>query len=119
MAGVMNTERQSDNRTVTVIGAGSWGTALAIQSARNGYPTKLWGRDPEQMAKMAEARCNSRYLPNITFPELLEPTADLEQAVQAANIILVAVPSSVFRHTLETIKHGKTGQSLPKAPGGQ
>ncbi|HEY0634128.1 MAG TPA: NAD(P)H-dependent glycerol-3-phosphate dehydrogenase [Gammaproteobacteria bacterium] len=89
---------------VTVLGAGSWGSALAIQLSRNGVATQLWGRDPAQMARMAHERSNARYLPDIPFPALLNTTADLTQAVACATAILVAVPSQSFRTTLQQLK---------------
>ncbi|MDH3354243.1 MAG: NAD(P)-dependent glycerol-3-phosphate dehydrogenase [Chromatiales bacterium] len=114
MANVNSAESQNMNRqrNITVVGAGSWGTALAIQFARNGYPTRLWGRDPEQMAKLTKERCNGRYLADIPFPDLLEPTANFEQAVSSAEILLIATPSSVFRATLEGIKPHLTSECL-------
>ena len=91
-------------QTVTVLGAGSWGTALAIQFARNGQNTWLWGRDAKQIDAMQRERCNSRYLADIKFPETLKPTTELEAACRAADILLLVVPSTAFRHTLEMIK---------------
>jgi glycerol-3-phosphate dehydrogenase (NAD(P)+) len=88
---------------IAVLGAGSWGTALAIQLARNGTTTLLWGRDSEAMAQMEVERCNSRYLPDSPFPELLTPAADLKATLQLADHVLLAVPSHAFRHTLNTI----------------
>ena len=93
---------QCDAR-IAVIGAGSWGTALAMQLARNGVPTLLWGRDPEQMAQMAAAQCNLRYLPDIPFPPGLVPTSDLSQAIADSDHLLLAVPSHAFRDTLRQI----------------
>jgi glycerol-3-phosphate dehydrogenase (NAD(P)+) len=89
---------------MTVIGAGSWGTALAIQLAREGHPTQLWGRDGVQLEAMRRARRNARYLPDAEFPELLQVATDLRQALQAARDALIAVPSHAFRATLELIK---------------
>jgi glycerol-3-phosphate dehydrogenase (NAD(P)+) len=88
---------------MTVIGAGSWGTALAIQCARTGHPTRLWGRDPGRLDAMRRARCNERYLPDAEFPPSLEPVADLSQALRGARDALVAVPSSAFRDVLTEI----------------
>ena len=85
-----------------VIGAGSWGTALAIQLAREGHPTCLWGRDPERMHAMQHARRNLRYLPAARFPELLRVEPDLRAALESARDVLVAVPSQSFRTTLES-----------------
>ena len=56
---------------MAVIGAGSWGTALAIQLARAGHPTLLWGRDLAQLDAMRRARCIERYLPDAAFPDAL------------------------------------------------
>src|SRR3984957_12381746 len=89
---------------MTVIGAGSWGTALAIQLAREGHPTQLWGRDGVQLEAMRRARRNARYLPDAEFPDLLQTAADLRPALQAARDALIAVPSHAFRATLELIK---------------
>jgi len=94
----------TEKQNITVLGAGSWGTALAIQFARNGYATRLWGRDAEQIRAMQIAHCNSRYLPEIEFPKTLQPIADLESACRASDILLLVVPSSAFRQTLEAIK---------------
>ncbi|HEY9148413.1 MAG TPA: NAD(P)H-dependent glycerol-3-phosphate dehydrogenase, partial [Gammaproteobacteria bacterium] len=88
---------------IAVLGAGSWGSALAIQLARNGIDTLLWGRDEQQMAKMAADRCNSRYLPDIPLPDKLTPLSDLAQTLDRATALLVVVPSHAFRHTLEQI----------------
>jgi glycerol-3-phosphate dehydrogenase (NAD(P)+) len=86
-----------------VIGAGSWGTALAIQLARGGHGARLWGRDGAQMGAMQRARCNERYLPNAAFPASLELLADLHDALCEAQDVLVAVPSHAFRSTLEAM----------------
>ncbi len=88
---------------MTVIGAGSWGTALAILLAREGHPTQLWGRDPEQLHAMRQAHRNLRYLPEAPFPEALSVTSDLKAALQDARDVLIAVPSHAFRATLENI----------------
>jgi glycerol-3-phosphate dehydrogenase (NAD(P)+) len=79
------------------LGAGSWGTALAIQFARAGHPAVLWGHDPPAVAKMARARRNERYLPDAAFPDLLELTANLTAAVTGADDVLVAIPSQGLR----------------------
>lgn len=88
---------------IAVLGAGSWGTALAIQLARTGTTTLLWGRDGEAMAQMAVERCNNRYLPDSPFPDLLTPAADLTATLELADHVLMAVPSHAFRDTLRTI----------------
>jgi glycerol-3-phosphate dehydrogenase (NAD(P)+) len=89
---------------MTVIGAGSWGTALAIQLAREGHTTALWGRDTAQLDAMRLTRSNARYLPEASFPESLHIATDLRAALEGARDALIAVPSHAFRGTLERIK---------------
>jgi len=89
---------------ITVVGAGSWGTALAIQLAREGHATQLWGRDGAQLDAMRRARCNARYLPDAAFPASLRIVDELSEALNGAGDALIAVPSHSFRATLESIK---------------
>src|ERR1700688_4270025 len=89
---------------MAVIGAGSWGTALAIQLARTGIPARLWGRDLAQMHAMQLARCNERYLPDAAFPAALEIAADLQAVLDGVRDVLVVVPSTAFRATLELVE---------------
>lgn len=89
---------------ITVLGAGSYGTALAISLARNGNPTLLWGRNADDMAAMAASRSNERYLPGITLPDSLAVTSDLQAAASACRDILLVVPSHAFADTLKQIK---------------
>ncbi len=93
-----------DPKVVTVLGAGSYGTALAICIARKGVRTLLWGRDPSAMQTMADSRSNERYLSGIEFPASLEPVSNLAEAVAASAIILVVVPSYGFSEVLKQIK---------------
>ncbi|MGH8227145.1 MAG: NAD(P)H-dependent glycerol-3-phosphate dehydrogenase [Steroidobacteraceae bacterium] len=88
---------------IAVLGAGSWGTALAIQFARSGKPTRLWGRDAARMAVMRAERCNARYLPQTQFPESLAVEPSLTVAVRGAADVLIAVPSREFRAVLERL----------------
>ena len=85
---------------VAVLGAGSWGTALAIQFARGGRAVRLWGRDGERLAAMARARRNERYLPSVPFPDTLEIEPDLRAALARARDVLIVVPSPAFRAVL-------------------
>jgi glycerol-3-phosphate dehydrogenase (NAD(P)+) len=85
---------------VAVLGAGSWGTALAIQFARSGRPTRLWGRDRARLAEMARERRNDRYLAAGTFPQVLAVEPELADALHGACDVLVAVPSHAFRAVL-------------------
>lgn len=89
--------------TCTVLGAGSWGTALAIQLARLERPAVLWGRDPAQLAMIARERCNMRYLPGASFPASLVIEAELAQAVRAGRDVILAVPSHALRTVLQDI----------------
>lgn len=86
-----------------VIGAGSYGTALAIQLARRGTPTRLWGRNEGQLAAMESARINARYLPGCHFPAALVASSDLEATVAESSHLLLVVPSHALRETLTGI----------------
>jgi glycerol-3-phosphate dehydrogenase (NAD(P)+) len=88
---------------LAVLGAGSWGTALAIQFARAGHPTRLWGRDAIQYAAMVKARRNQRYLPDAPFPENLSVVRNLDEALTGVSEILIAVPSHALRGLLKEI----------------
>jgi len=90
----------AERPTLAVLGAGSWGTALAALTARNGVPTTLWGRDPQALSAMAESRCNQRYLPDIELPAGLRYDDDLATAVRGADIVLIVVPSHAFASML-------------------
>ncbi len=90
--------------SITVLGAGSYGTALAFCLARNGNPTLLWGRDKSHMDALANDRENARYLPGAAFPDALTVESDLEKAVAASRDILIVVPSHAFKALLETLK---------------
>jgi glycerol-3-phosphate dehydrogenase (NAD(P)+) len=90
----------SNGKKVAVLGAGSWGTALAILLARNGWQVSLWGHHPDAVAELEKTRVNARYLPGITFPDSLTPEADLGTCVKGVVDILVVVPSHGFRETL-------------------
>ena len=83
-----------------VLGAGSWGTALAMQATRAGCQTTLWGRDAEQLSVMASTGFNQRYLPDIPLPETLSFESDLETAVRQADQLLVVTPSHGFAETV-------------------
>jgi len=99
----MSAVRGSDSPVAAVLGAGSWGTALAVQFARSGRPTRLWGRDRARLAAMARERRNDRYLAAGAFPEALAVEPDLAQALRDACDVLIAVPSHAFRSVLTVI----------------
>ena len=95
--------RISTASRIAIVGAGSWGTALAVQFARAGHPAALWARDSVHVAAMQRERRNTRYLPDTTFPKLLDVTADLGAAVAHADDVLIAVPSHALRETLTAL----------------
>mgnify|MGYP003590207839 CR=1 FL=1 len=90
--------------TVAVLGVGSWGTALALLLARNGYPVRLWGHDPDEVAPLGRDRENRRYLPGIPFPAGLTVSADLAATLTGVDLALVVVPSHAYRATLEQVR---------------
>jgi len=87
---------------VSVIGAGSWGTTVAALAARN-TPTTLWARSPELAEQIDTEHVNGRYLAGYTLPEQLRSTADLEEAVRGADVVVMGVPSHGFRQALEDV----------------
>ena len=93
-----------DSQTIAVLGAGSWGTALAMLLARNDQVVNLWSHNAEHAALMQQSRENNRYLAGLTFPEKLSVSADLEVTLKDVTNILIVVPSHAFRNTLKTIK---------------
>ena len=92
------------NASMTVIGAGSYGTALAITLARNGHAVVLWGHNPAQIQTLQQARCNQAFLPDVPFPDTLLLEADLARALAASRDVLVVVPSHVFGDVLRQLK---------------
>lgn len=90
--------------SMVVIGAGSYGTALAITLARNGHPVVLWGHDPAHIAALEAARCNQAFLPDVRFPDSLALETDLAQALAASRDVLVVVPSHVFGDVLRQLR---------------
>lgn len=89
--------------TFAVIGAGSWGTALALLLARNGHPIGLWSREVSHRHHLRHERCNSRYLPDAPFPDNLTIIDSLAD-VAGYDHVLIAVPSHAFKGVLEQLK---------------
>jgi glycerol-3-phosphate dehydrogenase (NAD(P)+) len=87
---------------ITVIGAGAWGTALAISLAEQ-HRVSLWARDVEQVAIMRTTRCNHRYLPGASLPENLILTSDFEGSLLGCELLVVAVPTAALRATLQRL----------------
>lgn len=102
---------QTNKLPIIVLGAGSWGTALALALARNGEQVRLWGYDSAQVAAMQRDRENRDFLPGFMFPDNIEVMNDFEmvfagypQEVVYTQDILIVVPSSAFTQTIESIK---------------
>jgi len=104
---------------ITVLGAGSWGTALAVLMARNGRRVHLWGPDAARLATLEHERENRQYLPGVRFPERLKTRDDLAGACRDSVDLLVVVPSHAFRATLTAIApHLREGSLLAWATKG-
>jgi glycerol-3-phosphate dehydrogenase (NAD(P)+) len=94
---------------VAVVGAGSWGTAVAALAARN-EPTTLWARRAELAADIRDRHVNTAYLPDVVLPDALHGTSDLEEALTGADVVVMGVPSHGFRDVL--------GEAAPHCPDG-
>ena len=104
---------------VAVLGAGSWGTALAALLARNGHRTTVWGRNAGQVDAINSLHENTRYLPGIVLPENLQASTDLPATVHDADFILVVTPSHAFTETVQALApHRKAGVGVSWATKG-
>jgi len=90
--------------TIAVLGAGSWGTALALQLARNDLQVNLWGHDPAHVERLAAERENRRYLPGFPLAGNIHPLQSLPAAIAGCRFLLVAIPSKGFRSLLQQLK---------------
>lgn len=88
---------------IAIIGAGSWGSALAINLAKNKNDVLLWGRDKNRILKMREQNSNYQYLPEIPFPKNLHVTDSLNHCLESAEFPIIAVPSHAFAEILNDI----------------
>jgi glycerol-3-phosphate dehydrogenase (NAD(P)+) len=95
---------------LSVLGAGAWGTALAIHLSKL-YPTKLWARNSRHVSGMQKAQSNPLYLGDFKFPPLLEISDDFNSTLSDIDLIVCAVPTSGFRQTLKSIN--EINQSAP------
>ena len=89
--------------SIGVIGAGTWGTALAVLLHNNGHETAVWSALPEEIEEMKQTRCHKN-LPEITIPEEIFLTADLETAMREKDVLIMAVPSVFVRSTAARMK---------------
>lgn len=102
-----------------VLGAGSWGTALAIHLSGVGHDVVLWGRDQTLIAEMAARRSNPTYLPDLTFPEPMKVSDDLAHALKGVRYVVIAVPSHGLRALLrQAVPHLPDGAILVSATKG-
>jgi len=85
---------------VGVIGAGSWGTALAIHLGRIGHEVRLWARDSALASDMSVRRANAVYLPDFNFPATVRPMGSIAESLQDAGMVVIAVPSHGMRSVL-------------------
>lgn len=95
---------------IAVLGAGAWGTALAVSFAQR-HAVTLWARNPAQVADMRHVQSNVRYLPGVTLPATLALSADLAATVASADVVIVATPSGAFRSILKSI-----ADQVPQTP---
>ena len=98
-------------RTVTVLGAGSWGSALAVHLGRVGHDVRLWARDAALVEEMAERRANSIYLPDVMFPDSVAVTHTLADALRGAELVVSAVPS----HGCRGVMRAASSSLAPRA----
>jgi glycerol-3-phosphate dehydrogenase (NAD(P)+) len=92
-----------NKKNIAILGAGSWGTAVAVHLSQIGHHVLLWGHKPQHVALMEKARSNPTYLPNILFPDYLIPTNHLNQCVEQSDYLIIAVPSHAFASVLAQI----------------
>ncbi len=97
-------------KPITILGAGSWGTALALTLARKGQVVRLWSYEISEIAAMLAERTNNQFLPGFDFPDTIQPTANLNEAIKDIDDVLIAVPSVGFRETLIMLKESITPQ---------
>jgi glycerol-3-phosphate dehydrogenase (NAD(P)+) len=89
---------------IAVFGAGSWGTALAIQLARNGIQVNLWGHEPSHIENLISQGENQAYLPGIKLDSKIVPVSSVEDCLQDAQLVLIVIPSKAFRNFLKLLK---------------
>jgi glycerol-3-phosphate dehydrogenase (NAD(P)+) len=106
-------------RTVAVLGAGSWGTALAVHLGRVGHDVLLWARDPVLVDEMRARRANAVYLPDVTLPPNVAVTHSLAEALSGAQLVVSAIPSHGCRAVIRAaVAHIENGAVLVSATKG-
>jgi glycerol-3-phosphate dehydrogenase (NAD(P)+) len=99
-------------KRVAVIGAGSWGTALAIIAARSGHEVRLWSRDVGVATSINDDRVNPRYLSFAEIPENVFATSEVDEALHNTSLVLLATPSHAARGLLSSMKSALEGSSI-------
>ncbi|NMA14338.1 MAG: NAD(P)H-dependent glycerol-3-phosphate dehydrogenase [Clostridia bacterium] len=92
-------------KRIAVLGAGSWGTALAVLLGQKGYQVNLWARNPELASACQNERINRRYLPGVYIPPLVQVDFDQERVLNGRDVVVLAVPSHSIREVAREIKH--------------
>ncbi|HKM02239.1 MAG TPA: NAD(P)H-dependent glycerol-3-phosphate dehydrogenase [Sedimentibacter sp.] len=92
------------NKNITLLGGGSWGTALAKLLSENGHKVTVWLRDENQCQTLRTERVNKKYLPKVQIPENIVFTSDINEAVRDAQILLLVIPTQMVRGVLKQIK---------------
>jgi glycerol-3-phosphate dehydrogenase (NAD(P)+) len=101
-----------DNVQIAMLGAGSWGTALAALLSANGHEIRLWARDADLVQRLINDRENRQYLPGKVLGSAVHPVSSLDEALEAANVVVFAVPSGAVR---EVALHAAASSSLDPA----
>lgn len=96
--------QDQSQKPIAILGAGSWGTALALYLGRRGQSVRIWSVDASEITAMQTDKANHRYLPGHPLPATLQPMTDLADTVKDVDDILVVVPSVGFRQTLTALK---------------
>jgi glycerol-3-phosphate dehydrogenase (NAD(P)+) len=90
---------------ITVLGAGAWGTALALELSEGGHEVIVWGHDPSRVREIHQSRVNARYLPGVNLPPAIQFTSDFHEATTGVEFIVMATPSKVLRETAARLKN--------------
>lgn len=90
-----------ESKKIAVLGAGSWGTALAVALGGNDHQVQIWARNPSQVERMDLERENKRYLPGVKLPDPVELSTSMEEAIKDADVVLFSAPAQQFRNVLK------------------
>lgn len=93
----------AERERIVVVGTGAWGTTLAVMLARQGHEVFLWARTLEEAGRLSAARENKRFLPGVVFPDTLEITASLEEALKSCRMLMLVVPAERMRENVQRI----------------